>query len=371
MECARIVLMSGWSAWWITTRVCISSQSINQSIARSYWLLRWSKGSQSINRLLGLYGLPLVCAHWINQSINQSSGLLVWWHYSLPLFCILGCANCVRWSNKGLYLASGGDDSFVMIWQQTRVKESENWRCVHTLRRHTGDVFGVNWSPNDAYLASCSVDNSIVIWDAQKGFEAVQVLTGHKGLVKGVVVSGLTCDFLNFFLKKNFPIKFDPFFDCLFLQWDPIGKYLASQSDDGSLRIWRISDWKQQYCSEEFFDPVSRGGVGGGRYCRKLLLDNQSDPFSTGLFWKWHQIAKHFARKLTYRKIPRFFWKFFENFFDKFFLKFFENFSKIFWKIFEKFMNFEFCLRLMIFFKKVFRKLQKLIILKSLIILNH
>lgn len=26
------------------------------------------------------------------------------------------CVNCVRWSNSGKYLASGGDDKLIMIW---------------------------------------------------------------------------------------------------------------------------------------------------------------------------------------------------------------------------------------------------------------
>jgi len=57
------------------------------------------------------------------------------------------------------------------------------------------------------------VDNSIIVWNAQKFPTVHKVLTGHTGLVKGV-------------------------------SWDPIGKYLSSQSDDKSLRIWRTSDWQ-------------------------------------------------------------------------------------------------------------------------------
>lgn len=45
--------------------------------------------------------------------------------------------------------------------------------------------------------------------------EQVKVLSGHTSLVKGVT-------------------------------WDPIGKYLASQSDDRSIIIWRTSDWQQE-----------------------------------------------------------------------------------------------------------------------------
>ena len=30
-----------------------------------------------------------------------------------------GCVNTVRWSNNGHFLASGGDDKVVMLWQKS------------------------------------------------------------------------------------------------------------------------------------------------------------------------------------------------------------------------------------------------------------
>ncbi|XP_050427606.1 protein HIRA homolog [Adelges cooleyi] len=138
----------------------------------------------------------------------------------------LACVNCVRWSSSGKYLASGGDDKIIMIWSLTKYPNSgnvvfgtknivniETWKCMFTLRSHSGDILDLAWSPHDTYLASCSVDNTIIIWDAQKFPTVHKVLNGHTGLVKGV-------------------------------SWDPIGKYLSSQSDDKSLRIWRTSDWQ-------------------------------------------------------------------------------------------------------------------------------
>ena len=56
--------------------------------------------------------------------------------------------------------------------------------------------------------------------------EILKKLKGHTGLVKGV-------------------------------SFDPIGKYLASQSEDKSLRIWRTSDWKEEKAITEPFLEVS------------------------------------------------------------------------------------------------------------------
>lgn len=113
-----------------------------------------------------------------------------------------------------------------MVWSLTKYPNSgnvvfgtknivniETWKCMFTLRSHSGDILDLSWSPRDTFLASCSVDNTIIIWNAQKFPTVHKVLSGHTGLVKGV-------------------------------SWDPIGKYLSSQSDDKSLRIWRTSDWQ-------------------------------------------------------------------------------------------------------------------------------
>ncbi|XP_068629788.1 protein HIRA [Battus philenor] len=141
----------------------------------------------------------------------------------------LACVNCVRWSNGGRYLASGGDDRLVMVWGLSVAAsapgkhKAETWRCLSTLRGHAGDVLDLAWSPLDKWLASCSVDNTIIIWNAEKFPEMVCVLNGHTGLVKGVA-------------------------------WDPVGKYLASQSDDKSLRVWKTADWAQEIVITEPFE---------------------------------------------------------------------------------------------------------------------
>jgi protein HIRA/HIR1 len=75
---------------------------------------------------------------------------------------------------SGRYLASGGDDKAILVWQCSGaggavfggIGGAEAWRCVATLRAHSGDVLDLAWAPHDAWLASCSVDNTVIVWNA-------------------------------------------------------------------------------------------------------------------------------------------------------------------------------------------------------------
>lgn len=113
----------------------------------------------------------------------------------------------------------------------------ESWRCCHTLRSHDGDILDLAWAPGDKLLATASIDNTvlykfkrseliifitfnssvrqIIIWNGDSLPDIVRTLRGHTGMVKGVV-------------------------------FDPVGKYLASQSDDKTLRVWKTSDWTEE-----------------------------------------------------------------------------------------------------------------------------
>ena len=144
----------------------------------------------------------------------------------------LACVNCVRWSRpEGKWLASGGDDCIVMIWQYKGVGKpsfgsgtdrGEQWGLMHMLRSHNGDVLDLAWSQDSKLLASASVDNTIIVWNALNLPEKTAVIQGHQGMVKGVT-------------------------------WDPVGKYIASQSDDSTVRVWRVSDWKEEKAVHEPF----------------------------------------------------------------------------------------------------------------------
>ncbi|CAH8819234.1 unnamed protein product [Schistosoma curassoni] len=159
------------------------------------------------------------------------------------------CVNCVRWSPSGRWLASAGMDKVIMLWSKTAgtsrpvqvfgskepTKFTEHWRCVSTLRGHSGDIIDLSWSHDGNRLASTSVDNSVIVWCRQKlpngsgytsnSFYLQATLSGHKGFVKGVT-------------------------------WDPVGRYLASQGDDLTVKIWRTADWQEEASISKPFTKV-------------------------------------------------------------------------------------------------------------------
>lgn len=63
--------------------------------------------------------------------------------------------------------------------------------------------------------------------------EMVTCLRGHTGLVKG-------------------------------LTWDPVGKYIASQADDHSLRVWRTVDWQMEANITKPFSEVNKAHLLSG-----------------------------------------------------------------------------------------------------------
>lgn len=92
----------------------------------------------------------------------------------------IDCVNCVRWSKSGKYLACGGDEHVVTVWQLVGMVRSagtigadkavniEQYKCLHRLNGHSMDVLHLEWSPTDNWLVTCSVDNTAIVWDANR-----------------------------------------------------------------------------------------------------------------------------------------------------------------------------------------------------------
>jgi hypothetical protein len=102
----------------------------------------------------------------------------------------------VRWAHHGRYLASGSDDTVLLIWDIDpmgggRVFGSEevnveNWKALRRLAGHEADVVDCAWSRDDGMLASVGLDSKIVIWDGYSFGES------RKAVGEGAVTHGRT-----------------------------------------------------------------------------------------------------------------------------------------------------------------------------------
>ncbi|CAF1283994.1 unnamed protein product [Rotaria sp. Silwood1] len=147
------------------------------------------------------------------------------------------CPLCVRFSYTSDVLAVASRQN-VLLYHLTATNPNvtnlqssssfgdfpETWRLRSSLSSgHVADILDIAWCPlNDRYLASCSIDNHICIYSWPSATLTI-TLRGHTGLVKG-------------------------------LAWDPTGLLLASQSSDGTVKVWSSTTWQCEQTIKEPFD---------------------------------------------------------------------------------------------------------------------
>ena len=105
-------------------------------------------------------------------------------------------------SPDGTHLATAGRDGTVRIWS------TRSWRPTHVVQAHSELVRSLAFSPDGKLLATACGDQPIRLWDTAT-WESRSVLQGQDGNVR-------------------------------FVAFCPDGRRLASASNDGTVRVWNL-----------------------------------------------------------------------------------------------------------------------------------
>jgi len=172
-----------------------------------------------------------------------------------------GAVNSVCFSPDGKILASGSNDSTIILW------DAEIGTRRRVLKGHTRPVNSVCFSPDGKILASGDGDRTIILWDAETGKQRA-VLKGHAEPVNSVcfspdgkiLASGSSDKYDSTIIlwdaetgKQRAALNAGSVYSVCF---SPDGKILASGGRDSTILLWDAGTGKQRAVLKGHTDAV-------------------------------------------------------------------------------------------------------------------
>ena len=186
--------------------------------------------------------------------------------------------NAVVWSPDGKYIASGGKDKLVQVW------EARTGKSLCTYTRHTSEIEGIAWSPDGKYIMSGSRDTTAQIWEARAAKHLFSYRAKNSGSSVTSVAWSRNSQYIAFGIYGLLQVweAPPPLFSntregkLLFsadigsavesLTWSPDSKYIVTCDEDREhLEIWEVLTGKllcQHTFPSEILNPEKRSGLG-------------------------------------------------------------------------------------------------------------
>ncbi|MEA5572496.1 AAA-like domain-containing protein [Calothrix sp. UHCC 0171] len=209
----------------------------------------------------------------------------------------------VTFSNDSKILASASDDGTVKLWD---IKKQS---LIRTIPAHREWVRSVVFSRDGKILASSSSDGTIKLWDVKTG-NLLKTLNKHRGWVThlslspdGNILASTGADRT----VKLWNLETGDLLRTLeghtgnvrSVAFSPDGKVLASGSEDNSIKLWNLKDGKEIETIQEYraqiwsvvFSPDGKtlASLGADSTIKLRKVDNITDVSTEAQVFKGHQ----------------------------------------------------------------------------------
>jgi len=174
--------------------------------------------------------------------------------YTLEKDCHTDWVSCVRFSPavQSPVIVSGGWDNVVKVWSLS------DFRCLHTLKGHTGYVSSVTVSPDGSLCASGGKDGVAKLWDLNRGEslyelacnETINQLAFSPNRYWLVAATETAIHIWDLENKSKIAELTAPKAEgdkakapeCLSVAWSADGATLFAGFTDGTIRAWGVKD---------------------------------------------------------------------------------------------------------------------------------